>query len=129
MLQASSRPGNLAIRSVKYLNESDFDAKKHLAPQNPAENNEKQTSKSEQNFNFFGVEKSKFANRPKRMLPNFRGDWSHVQGVNGRSKFRAIYSFEPSIGCRRYSLCNVCIINKGDPTMNKYFGVANTRKT
>ena len=34
-----------------------------------------------------GVKKSKFANRPKRVLPKFRGDRSHVRGINGRSKF------------------------------------------
>ena len=38
---------------------------------------------------FFGVEKSKFANRLKRALPKFRGDRSQVRGVNGRSKFVA----------------------------------------
>ena len=36
---------------------------------------------------FFDVKKSKFANRPKRALPKFRGDRSEVRGVNGRSKF------------------------------------------
>ena len=36
---------------------------------------------------FFGVKKSKFANRLKRALPKFRGDRSEVRGVNGRSKF------------------------------------------
>ena len=38
---------------------------------------------------FFDVKKSKFANRPKRALPKFRGDRSEVRGVNGRSKFVA----------------------------------------
>ena len=38
---------------------------------------------------FFGVEKSKFANRLKRALPKFRGDRSGGRGVNGRSKFVA----------------------------------------
>ena len=38
---------------------------------------------------FFGVKKSKFANRLKRALPKFRGDRSEVRGVNGRSKFVA----------------------------------------
>ena len=36
---------------------------------------------------FSGVEKSKVANRLKRVLPKFRADRSHVRGVNGRSKF------------------------------------------
>ena len=39
------------------------------------------------NLFLFSVEKSKFANRLKRALPKFRGDWSEVWGVNGRSKF------------------------------------------
>ena len=33
---------------------------------------------------FFGVKKSKFANRPKRVLPKFRADPSHVRRVLGR---------------------------------------------
>ena len=37
--------------------------------------------------NFFGVNKSKVANRLKRILPKFRADRSYVQGVNGCSKF------------------------------------------
>ena len=32
----------------------------------------------------FGVEKSKIANRPKRVLPKFRADRSHVRRVRGR---------------------------------------------
>ena len=36
---------------------------------------------------FFGVKKSKVANRLKRVFPKFRVDRSHVRGVNGRSKF------------------------------------------
>ena len=42
-----------------------------------------------------GVKKSKFANRPKRVLPKFRGDQSHVRGVNGRLKFArtAVYGY------------------------------------
>ena len=40
-------------------------------------------------FFFFGVKKSKFANRLKRALPKFRGDRSGGRGVNGRSKFVA----------------------------------------
>ena len=33
---------------------------------------------------FFGIKKSKFANRPKRVLPKFRADPSHVRRVRGR---------------------------------------------
>ena len=46
----------MTIRNVKYLNESDFDIKKCLAPQKPAENNEKLASEPEKNW----VEKSIF---------------------------------------------------------------------
>ena len=38
---------------------------------------------------FFGVKKSKVANRPKRVFPKFRGDPSEVRGANGRWKFDA----------------------------------------
>ena len=37
----------------------------------------------------FGVEKSKVANRLKRVFPKFEADRSHVRGVNGRPKFVA----------------------------------------
>ena len=33
---------------------------------------------------FFGVKKSKVANRPKRVFPKFRGDRSEVRGANGK---------------------------------------------
>ena len=33
---------------------------------------------------FFGVKKSKIANRPKRVLPKFRADPSHVCRFRGR---------------------------------------------
>ena len=36
---------------------------------------------------FFGVKKSKIANRLKRVLPKFRADRSYVWEVNGRWKF------------------------------------------
>ena len=39
---------------------------------------------------FFGVKKSKFANRLKRALPKFRGDRSEVRGVNGRFAVAAV---------------------------------------
>ena len=73
---------------MKYLNGSDFDVKNRLAPQKSVENDEKLIF--ETNFLsifFFGVEKSKVANRPKRMLPKFGADRSQVRGVKGRSKF------------------------------------------
>ena len=39
---------------------------------------------------FFGVEKSKVANRLKRVFPKFEAKRSHPRGVNGRSKFRGV---------------------------------------
>ena len=42
--------------------------------------------------NFFDVEKSKVANRPKRVFPKFRADRSQVRGANGRSKFEFLWS-------------------------------------
>ena len=82
-LQASSK--------AKNIEEFDFDVRKSLAPPKSAENHEKPKKKIRifLRFFFFGVEKSKFANRLKRALPKFRGDRSEVRGVNGRSKFVA----------------------------------------
>ena len=37
--------------------------------------------------NFFSVEKSKVANRLKRVFPKFEADRSHVRGVNASSKY------------------------------------------
>ena len=83
------------LSKAKYLQEADFDVKTSLAPPKSAENYEKPKKKSEKKcfaeifFRkfFFGVKKSKVANRLKRALPKFRGDRSEVRGVNGRSKF------------------------------------------
>ena len=46
-------------------------------------------------FFFFGVEKSKVANRLKRVFPNFEAGRSHVRGVNGRSKFDFLRKLTP----------------------------------
>ena len=71
---------------AKYLWESDFDVEKALAPPKSVENDEKPKKKLENFFDkkFFGVKKSKIANRPKRVLPKFRADQSHVRRVRGR---------------------------------------------
>ena len=77
---------------AKYLEEFDFDVKTSLAPPKSAENYEKPKKKNrKKNFAekkiqkiFFGVKKSKVANRSKRLLPKFRADRSHVRGVRGR---------------------------------------------
>ena len=77
------------VPEAKFVKESDFDVKKGLAPPKSTENDEKRVSETEIfcRIFFFGVEKSKVANRLKRVLPKFRADRSHVRGVNGRSKF------------------------------------------
>ena len=43
-----------------------------------------------------GNEKSKVANRLKRVFPKFRADLSHPRGVNGRLKFSRFASVRPS---------------------------------
>ena len=77
------------VPGAKFVKESDFDVKSRLAPPKSTENDEKRdsdTKKIRRQF-FFGVEKSKVANRLKRVLTKFEANRSHVRGVNGRSKF------------------------------------------
>ena len=84
----SKRPTDLKNwpSEAKYLEESDFDIQNSPDPPKSDENHENQKKKSEFFFRkkFFGVKKSKIANRPKRVLPKFRGDRSHVRRVRGR---------------------------------------------
>ena len=77
------------VSEAKFDAEADFDVKKSLAPPKSAENHEKSKKNCEKNSEQkkIGVKKSKVANRPKRVFPNFRGDLSEVRGANGRSKF------------------------------------------
>ena len=74
------------VSEAKFDAEADFDVKKCLAPPKSAENCKKPKKNSRKKFwkNFFGVEKSKVANRPKRVFPKFRGDRSEVRGANGK---------------------------------------------
>ena len=44
-----------------------------------------------------GVEKSKVANRLKRVFPKFRADPSHPRGVNGRLKFSRFKFVRPNV--------------------------------
>ena len=76
---------------AKFIEQLDFVVQKNLAPPKSIENHEKPEKKSKKKFRkqIFGVKKSKIANRPKRVLPKFRGDPSHVRRINGRSKFVA----------------------------------------
>ena len=70
------------VSEAKFDGQADFDVKKSLAPPKSAENYEKPTQKIqkkiEKNYRkkFFGVKKSKIANRLKRVFPKFRGDRS-----------------------------------------------------
>ena len=80
---------------AKYLQEAYFHVRASLAPPKSAENDEKPIRSRIffrkkkirffffDNF-FFGVKKSKIPNRPKRVLPKFRADPSHVRRVRGR---------------------------------------------
>ena len=83
----SKRPTDLKIwpSEAKYLKESDFDVQNSPDPPKSDENHENQ-KKSEFFFRKkkIGVKKSKIPNRPKRVLPKFRGDRSHVRRVRGR---------------------------------------------
>ena len=79
------------LSKAKYRQEADFDVKTSLAPPKSAENYEKPKKNPKKNIRrkifrnfFFGVKKSKIANRPKRVLPKFRADPSHVRRVRGR---------------------------------------------
>ena len=60
---------------------------------------------------FFAVEKSKVANRLKRVFPKFEADRSEVRGVNGRSKFDV----------RGVNATSKCISRKYPPRPPKYF--------
>ena len=79
----------ICVPEAKFVKESDFDVKSRLAPPKSTENDEKRVSEPKMfvDLFFFGVEKSKIANRLKRVFPKFEADRSHVRGVNGRSKF------------------------------------------
>ena len=71
--------------AAKCLQEFDFDVKKSLAPPKSAENDEKPKKNPKKNQKkIFGAKKSKVANLPKRVLPKFRADRSHVRRVCGR---------------------------------------------
>ena len=79
-----------AVSGAKFDAESDFEVRLAVAPPKSIKNYEKLISETEKfPIFFFGVKKSKVANLPKRALPKFRADRSHVRGVNGRSKFVA----------------------------------------
>ena len=83
------------LSEAKNLHEFDFDVKISLAPPKSAENDEtpirnrkffrkKIISDFSFEFCFFSVKKSKSPNRPKRVLPKFRADPSHVRRVRCR---------------------------------------------
>ena len=74
----------ISLSGAKFDEEADFDVHSAAGPPKPHQIDEKLIFRSE-NFAdfFFGVEKSKVANLPKRALPKFRADRSQVRGVNG----------------------------------------------
>ena len=74
----------ISLSGAKFDEEADFDVHSAAGPPKPHQIDEKLIFQSE-NFAdfFFGVEKSKVANLPKRALPKFRADRSQVRGVNG----------------------------------------------
>ena len=62
-----------------------MDVKKSLDPPKSVENDEKPKKIQRKNpKKNFGTKKLKVANRPKRVLPKFRTDRSHVRRVRGR---------------------------------------------
>ena len=68
----------ISLSGAKFDEEADFDVRSAVGPPKPHQIDEKLTFRSE-NFaekKKFGVEKSKFANLPKRALPKFRADRS-----------------------------------------------------
>ena len=89
--QASYRPQNVCTWS-KIRQGIRFWRQKASKSSKITENYEKPTP-NPKNFDqqfFFGVEKSKFANRLKRVFPNFEAKRSHPRGANDRSKLPAV---------------------------------------
>ena len=68
------------LQAITFDDESASDDEKCLAPPKQAKR-PKKVAKFFVLKIFFGVEKSKVANRLKRVLPKFRADPSHVRGV------------------------------------------------
>ena len=68
------------VSEAKFDVEADFDVEKSKIGPKSTENHEKPKKLFAKIFpkNFFGVKKSKVANRPKRVFPKFRGDRSEV---------------------------------------------------
>ena len=89
--QASYRPQNVCTWS-KIRQGIRFWRQKASKSSKITENDEKPIPKPK-NFDqifFFGVEKSKVANRLKRVFPNFEAKRSHSRGANDRSKLPAV---------------------------------------
>ena len=79
----------ISLSGANFDEEADFDVRSAIGPPKPDQIDINLTFRSEScaEKKKIGVEKSKFANLPKRALPKFRADRSQVRGVNGRSKF------------------------------------------
>ena len=81
------------VSEAKFDVEAAGDVKSSKFCRKSAENHEKpEIFRKKIRKNFFDVEKSKVANRPKRVFPKFRADRSQVRGANGRSKFEFLWS-------------------------------------
>ena len=79
----------ISLSGAKFDEEADFDVRSDVGPPKPHQIDENLISPSKKfaGKKIFGVEKSKVANLPKRVLPKIRADQSQVRGVNRRSKF------------------------------------------
>ena len=79
----------ISSSGAKFDEEVDFDVRSAVGPPKPHQIDAKLILliRTFRRKSFFGVEKSKVANLPKRALPKFRADRSQVRGVNQRSKF------------------------------------------
>ena len=66
----------ISLSGAKFDEESDFDVRSAVGPPKPHQIDEKLMFRSENfaDFFFFGVEKSKVANLPKRALLKFHAD-------------------------------------------------------
>ena len=81
------------VSEAKFDVEAAGDVKSSKFCRKSAENHEKpEIFRKKFRKKFFDVEKSKVANRPKRVFPKFRADRSQVRGANGRSKFEFLWS-------------------------------------
>ena len=85
------------VSEAKFDVESDFDVKTSLLARSKSIKNHEKPKKTKKTRKTFyekklSVEKSKVANRLKRVFPKFRADRRQVRGANERSKFEFLWS-------------------------------------